>query len=161
MSSSKVRRYQIYQRQRLITQDDFEVSIFFTDTSTPHTLLTKSIAFSTPKKAKPMTDWLEPGKVDDEPTSKDNPIIIREESPDEVQLADIPSDIESPTDINDEKKAPQTSYEGFSIYGRVLCLVIKRTNVGSSDPTAISSQQMMESWVSTQAAKDLGSTDLG
>jgi len=58
-------------------------------------------------------------------------------------------------DANDDKKlAPRTTYEGFSIYGRVLCLVIKRKGLKDISITSktASSQQMMETWVSTQVA---------
>jgi hypothetical protein len=58
-------------------------------------------------------------------------------------------------EIQDDKKklGLNTSYDGFSIYGRILCLVVKRrggrTTGGSGGPA--SSQQMLETWVSTQA----------
>jgi hypothetical protein len=56
---------------------------------------------------------------------------------------------------DDKKKMGlNTSYDGFSIYGRILCLVVKRrgvrSNTGGGAPA--SSQQMLENWVSTQAA---------
>lgn len=58
---------------------------------------------------------------------------------------------------DDKKKLGlSTTYEGFSIYGRILCLIVKRkgprTNTtGSAAP----GQQMLENWVSTQAAAEL------
>jgi hypothetical protein len=61
-------------------------------------------------------------------------------------------------DLQDDKKKMglNTSYDGFSIYGRILCLVVKRRGVrtagGSAAPA--SSQQMLENWVSTQAAAE-------
>ncbi|KAI9726884.1 MAG: hypothetical protein M1828_000232 [Chrysothrix sp. TS-e1954] len=64
-------------------------------------------------------------------------------------------------DADDKKKMGlATSYEGFSIYGRVLCLVVKRKGGGLSNntqgaPSNGRGQQMMESWVSTQAAQEL------
>ncbi|KAF3045584.1 hypothetical protein E8E12_010218 [Didymella heteroderae] len=64
---------------------------------------------------------------------------------------------------DDKKKLGlNTSYEGFSIYGRILCLVVKRRSVrnaagGASAP--VSSQQMLENWVSTQAAGQVGDDD--
>lgn len=60
--------------------------------------------------------------------------------------------------IEDDKKklSLNTSYDGFSIYGRILCLVVKRrggrTDGGAAPPA--SSQQMLENWVSTQAAAE-------
>jgi hypothetical protein len=142
--------------RKLTVVDDFEVSVFFTDTSTRHSVLSKSIVFSTQKKPKPLTDWLEPGQDGDSVNmNADEPIIIREESPDEPGLGDDVSEsgLAEAQAQGDEKKAPRTSYEGFSIYGRVLCLVIKRTNLASADSKTTSSQHLMENWVSTQAAK--------
>lgn len=59
-------------------------------------------------------------------------------------------------DLDDKKKlALNTSYDGFSIYGRILCLIVKRkgrkTPAMTNAPVAGGSQ-MMEHWVSTQAA---------
>lgn len=71
----------------------------------------------------------------------------------------IPADaaiIEVEDEAQDDKKKMHlnTSYDGFSIYGRILCLVVKRRGTrstgGASAP--VSSQQMLENWVSTQAA---------
>ena len=69
---------------------------------------------------------------------------------------------EAEDDADDKKKMGlATSYEGFSIYGRVLCLVVKRKGgAGSSKDfrgasSNETSQRMMESWVSTQAAESL------
>lgn len=54
----------------------------------------------------------------------------------------------------DKKKlALRTYYDGFSIYGRVLCLVIRRRGTRIS-AAAASSQQLMENWISTQAAAE-------
>jgi len=62
---------------------------------------------------------------------------------------------------DDKKKLGlKTSYDGFSIYGRILCLVVKRKGTqarsGSGRMPAGSSEQMMENWVSTQAAGEQG-----
>lgn len=54
-----------------------------------------------------------------------------------------------------KKLGLNTSYEGFSIYGRILCLVVKRTSAPhQAGGGASSSQQMLENWVSTQAAAE-------
>ncbi|KAL8727333.1 MAG: hypothetical protein Q9166_006101 [cf. Caloplaca sp. 2 TL-2023] len=56
---------------------------------------------------------------------------------------------------DDKKKlGMNTSYDGFSIYGRILCLVVKRRgNVRSKDLAGGASQAMMEDWIaSTQMA---------
>ena len=66
-------------------------------------------------------------------------------------------EVEGEEESQDDKKKLElnTSYEGFSIYGRILCLVVKRRGVRSGRGSAdapVSSQQMLENWVSTQAA---------
>jgi hypothetical protein len=65
---------------------------------------------------------------------------------------------EDAEEAQDDKKklGLNTSYDGFSIYGRILCLVVKRRGVRSAGGSAgpASSQQMLENWVSTQAAAD-------
>jgi hypothetical protein len=63
---------------------------------------------------------------------------------------------------DDKKLGPKTTYDGFSIYGKVLCLVIKRSGVTSGLANLASGQQVMENWVSTQAAQgDLDVEDDG
>jgi hypothetical protein len=65
-------------------------------------------------------------------------------------------EVQGEDDMDDKKKLGlNTSYEGFSIYGRILCLVVKRrggrTGTGGAG-ALVSSQKMLENWVSTQAA---------
>ncbi|KAF2703904.1 hypothetical protein K504DRAFT_442660 [Pleomassaria siparia CBS 279.74] len=63
----------------------------------------------------------------------------------------------SDADEDDKKKlAMSTSYDGFSIYGRILCLVVKRKGLRNpaSGGRELSSQHMLENWVSTQAEGD-------
>jgi hypothetical protein len=63
---------------------------------------------------------------------------------------------EEPQADDKKKLGLNTSYDGFSIYGRILCLVVKRRGVrnpaGASGAT--SSQAMLENWVSTQAVAE-------
>jgi hypothetical protein len=114
-----------------------------------------------------LTGWLTTDPiVINEDTSE--PVIIREEDDDaSVDLAQIPErgvgkddDAESSTnedsveeDDEAKKLRLKTSYEGFSIYGRILCLVVKRRGV-RQPAQPVSSQQMLENWVSTQAAAE-------
>lgn len=67
------------------------------------------------------------------------------------------AEVEGEEESQDDKKKLElnTSYEGFSIYGRILCLVVKRRGVRSGKGSAgapVPSQHMLENWVSTQAA---------
>jgi hypothetical protein len=103
----------------------------------------------------------------DEPNTRYVVQIRDEPSDDDVELSDIPAaepdeegvgedsamqDLEDGGE-DDKKIGPKTTYDGFSIYGRVLCLVVKRRGAASMSAKHASSQQMMESWVSTQAAQ--------
>lgn len=62
----------------------------------------------------------------------------------------------APQEDDKKKFGLKTSYDGFSIYGRILCLVVKRRGVRTPAGAAVvqSSQAMMENWVSTQAAAE-------
>ena len=60
-------------------------------------------------------------------------------------------------DEDDDKKklGLNTMYDGFSIYGRILCLVVKRRGTAKGkDLSGGAGQAMMEEWISsTQAAE--------
>lgn len=57
----------------------------------------------------------------------------------------------APEDGNEDKKkmAMNTLYDGFSIYGRVLCLVVKRRDTGKGKGGASGGQAMMEEWITS------------
>lgn len=60
---------------------------------------------------------------------------------------------------DDKKKLLlDTSYDGFSIYGRILCLIVTRKGKRDTHPggPSVGGSQMMEQWVSTQAANEAG-----
>lgn len=80
--------------------------------------------------------------------------------------AETPKDAPEDSVAEEDKKklSMNTSYDGFSIYGRILCLVVKRkggksVGSGSGAAPASSGQHMMENWVSTQAAQDQAGDD--
>ena len=201
------------------SQEDFEVTIFLTELSTRHSLLTKQKQFSNKPKLKStgnkLTGWLNNNSdnrivIDDDELP---PEILQEEDNDVVELRDIPEvgegskrkaskaaededdalfvsssdeeffqtqrergkkrkkrraeqskSMEPVEDENmaaDDKKklALSTSYDGFSIYGRILCLVVKRKGKRaeqSHTSAPLGGSQMMEQWVSTQAAQEAG-----
>jgi hypothetical protein len=203
--------------------DDFEVSIFLTELSSRHSVLTKQKIFKDKARIQSnsgkLTNWLTTGTSDQPVLINEDaldPMVIREEEDDAaVNLADIPeaNELQKPArrsardkrrredlghetvstssdsedsglfvparsakrsktedgpadagedgineDLQDDKKklGMNTSYDGFSIYGRILCLVVKRrgprTTGGAAAPA--SSAQMLETWVSTQAAAE-------
>lgn len=66
-------------------------------------------------------------------------------------------------DEDDDKKklGLETAYEGFNIYGRILCIVVKRRgSTGrrpgtTAAPEAVATGKVMEEWISmSQAIKD-------
>jgi len=64
--------------------------------------------------------------------------------------------------VQDDKKklAINTLYDGFSIYGRILCLLVKRKGKkATANNGFMGGSQMMESWVATQAAQESGLND--
>ncbi|KAF1958921.1 hypothetical protein CC80DRAFT_524305 [Byssothecium circinans] len=196
----------------VVVEDDFEVSIFLTELSSRHSVLTKQKVFKDKPRIKSnsgkLTGWLtsgtseQPMVIDKDDSTE--PIVIREEDDETVNLAGIPEAggvasesgrakrrraredaVSEPSDFDDssqfetaslkkrsksvqhdaehedeieddgkKKLVLNTSYEGFSIYGRILCLVVKRKGIRSVGGGAPSSQQMMENWVSTQAAAE-------
>lgn len=150
--------------------DDFQVSIFLTEHSSRHSVLTKQKVFKDKRRitsnSGKLTDWLNAKNSEQPLVSSVGPtelIVIREEEDDEpINLADVPEADGSgdqtmdAVEEHDQKKklGLTTSYDGFSIYGRILCLVVKRRGVrhqAGSHNTPVSSQQMLENWVSTQA----------
>ena len=65
--------------------------------------------------------------------------------------------LDPPAGEDDKKKmALNTTYDGFTIYGRILCLVVKRRGTARGTELAGGAgQAMMEEWISsTQAAED-------
>ncbi|KAF1995838.1 hypothetical protein P154DRAFT_526084 [Amniculicola lignicola CBS 123094] len=201
----------------VVVEDDFEVSIFLTELSSRHSVLTKQKIFKDKPRiqsnSSKLTHWLTTGTSDQPVVIAENstePIVLLEEDEDDAINLDDISEIgdgnnnkrksrmledknqlsdsddsfevtsappskrgrpgrtsESPQvdddDENNKKKLGlNTSYDGFSIYGRILCLVVKRKgarNVPGGSTGAVSSQQMLENWVSTQAAAETTTAD--
>lgn len=189
--------------------EDFEVSIFLTETDTRHSLLTKQKHFRDlhKKGIQSNSNKLTGGTTDTAIEVEDAPVIRREESEDdEVDLQDLPAAEELPTmeedisdagslfvdddddedrqaakrpraatdasaseasatepdakrrkdsargeeDSDDKKKmAMTTTYEGFAIYGRVLCLVVKRKGSKGKAKERDEGQAMMEDWITS------------
>ena len=159
--------------------DDFEVSIFLTDVSAPHAILTRQKRFEEPSGPDAAGTRARPVDVDD---AAPVPHIRRESSDeDKVDLDAIPlgrdaagrtadeavavpdSDEDGPgrgspaaaSDADDKKKLGlTTSYEGFQIYGRILCLIVTRTGGPRAAQTPAGTgggggQAMMEEWIAS------------
>ncbi|KND91204.1 hypothetical protein TOPH_03968 [Tolypocladium ophioglossoides CBS 100239] len=203
----------------VIVQDDFEVSMFLTETNTRHSLLSKTKHFR--EKALPMMQSNSTKLISESNDSPidvdaaDAPPILPEQDSDEegVRLADIPaaerrtrpkrqrgnpgtaadddeasddhgtvsaievdSDADEPApkrqrggigldakdpddDESDDKKkfAVDVSYEGFAIYGRVLCLVVRKRDGNKAQArtdargakAAGQGQAKMENWITS------------
>jgi len=190
----------------LILVEDFEVSIFLTETSTRHSLLTKQKHFrDLNKKGLQSNSHKLTGDTNDTAIDvEDTPAIRREESDeDTLNLQDLPALQDFPAvegiseadslfvdedeeprgskrpraatnesasasspgleslpkrrkdatpveeESDDKKKmAMETTYDGFAIYGRVLCLVIKRKDKKGKGPVN-AGQAMMEDWITS------------
>ncbi|PBP26804.1 hypothetical protein BUE80_DR002266 [Diplocarpon rosae] len=181
----------------VVVEEEFEVSVFLTETSTRHSLLSKQKIFKEPRKKDLRSNSSKlTGVTGDAPIEvEDEPVIVREgNEEEELRLQDIPeadyieSDdglfvnqeprsskrpraavgesqspglgIEPPSkrrrddnlkETDDKKKmAMETTYDGFSIYGRVLCLVVKRRDPKGNAPAGIGGgQATMENWISS------------
>ncbi len=91
-------------------------------------------------------------------------MLIREENEDEdfqmndIAAADGQADMDNRVAQDDKKKMRfDTTYNGFNIWGFVLCLLVERRGgqgkklQGSDGGSA---QALMEEWISTQQAQD-------
>lgn len=62
--------------------------------------------------------------------------------------------MDEPQEDDKKKLGIKTTYEGFTIYGRILCLIVKRKGGVKRASASESGSAMLESWVSTQAQQD-------
>ncbi|KIX95901.1 uncharacterized protein Z520_08156 [Fonsecaea multimorphosa CBS 102226] len=148
----------------VVQQDDFEVSIFLTETRTRHCLLVKNKTF---KQKDPMKS----NNGNRLTGAEHDTVMVQDESDDEnVNLNDIPaaeegeeshgdpSHLDAGGEDDDKKKLGfNTTYDGFSIWGWVLCLFVERKGGLSKKAPGIqgSSQALMQDWIqSTQEQKD-------
>ena len=82
----------------------------------------------------------------------------------QANRVDREEEAETEADVEDDKKklALNTTYDGFSIYGRILCLIVKRKGKKTAQSALgapVGGSQMMEHWVSTQVAQEAGLQD--
>ncbi|KIW42733.1 uncharacterized protein PV06_06250 [Exophiala oligosperma] len=143
----------------VVKQDDFEVSIFLTEIRTRHSILVKNKTFNERPLLGSNTGGTSIGAARDS-------VIIQDESDEEdVNLAQIPqaehhdeeSDAVMPTIDDDDKKKLgfKTTYEGFSIWGWVLCLFIERKGGPGKKSSGVEAQALMQDWIaSTQGQEE-------
>ncbi|KIW84489.1 hypothetical protein Z517_03739 [Fonsecaea pedrosoi CBS 271.37] len=154
----------------VVQQDDFEVSIFLTEIRTRHCLLVKNKTFKQQGLMKSNNGNKLTG------TDRDTVMVQDESDEENINLDDIPAaedqdregsygdpshasagrDLD--TGVDDKKKLGfNTTYEGFSIWGWVLCLFVERKGGPSKNGSGIQggSQALMQDWIqSTQEQKD-------
>lgn len=182
----------------VVVEDDFEVAVFLTETSTRHSILRKEKVAKPEKERLGTTNGRLTGTRDvPVQVGEGNPELLREESDemDGLRLADLPtagdvtikrtaaltrdesgeqlfvsdgsehedsepkrmsvgkrkSTTAEEDDEDDKKKlGMNTTYDGFSIYGRILCLVVKRRGVAKGKEVAGGTgQAMMEEWIAS------------
>ncbi|KAJ5718725.1 hypothetical protein N7488_004371 [Penicillium malachiteum] len=160
----------------VITEDDFEVGIFLRESRSRHSLLTRNKTFHKPTKDEDAENAAD--QLGDSAQAEDAEIVIDSDSEREIDLRNIPEateddesvpnterpsrkrkrkaevDLDDTQSKTDEKKLGFTThYEGFSISGWVLCLLVARkgdrarAGVNAGEPN----QPLMEHWISTQA----------
>jgi hypothetical protein len=129
--------------------------VFLTEAGTRHALLVKNKTFADDDRTESARDGTGQSK---------HPVVIQEDSDDDdLQMNDIPQardegDDEIVTYNEDKKKLSfNTTYDGFNIWGFVLCLLVERTGQlakkASGDNNG-GAQALMEEWISTQQAQD-------
>lgn len=150
----------------VVKGDDFEVSVFLTEITTRHSLLVKNKTFkekaATKSNSSKLTGY----------TTKT--ITVNEDSDEETTLDRIPAhtdedfeEIDKPDGqafkdngesiLDDDKKTLgfKTTYEGFSIWGWVLCLIVERKGGPGKKEANGNAQALMQEWIaSTQQAQD-------
>ncbi|KAK5104632.1 hypothetical protein LTS08_002523 [Lithohypha guttulata] len=131
----------------VIVRDDFEVSVFLTDVGTRHNLVVKQKTFQDQRNIS-------------ESNTRADPVLLHEDSDEDNDLAQIPEagdndndprDHNLDDDMQDDKKklAFNTSYTGFAIWGKVLCLLVSRKNGPGhkSSGTNGNGQVLMDEWI--------------
>lgn len=153
-------------RHWLISADDFDVSVFLTEITTRHSLLVKTKTFKEKAAAKSTSSKLTGADADT--------VVVYEDSDEDTALDRIPmypgeefEEIEKPDGqefkdngghvLDDDKKKLgfKTTYEGFSIWGWVLCLIVERKGGPGKTGSGGNAQALMQEWIaSTQQAQE-------
>jgi hypothetical protein len=124
-----------------------------TEAGTRHALLVKNKTFVDDNRTESALDGTSQSK---------QPVVIPEDSDDDdLGINDIPharneDDNEIATYNEDKKKLSfNTTYDGFNIWGFVLCLLVEREGelVKRSSGNG-GGQALMEDWISTQQAQN-------
>ncbi|GAM36935.1 hypothetical protein TCE0_022f06422 [Talaromyces pinophilus] len=153
----------------VLVEDDFEVAIFLRESGTRHSLLTKQKSFGNKQKMKSNSNKLMGSTAEilvesDDEGDNERTGINMSDIPEVADSEDEGSDSEKRTgkaavpatdNLDDKKLQLTTSYEGFGIWGWVLCLLITRKGQKSRKKVdggsgAATGQALMEEWIGTQ-----------
>ncbi|KAL1952827.1 hypothetical protein VTO42DRAFT_4116 [Malbranchea cinnamomea] len=164
----------------VLVDDDFEVSIFLREAGTRHSIMTRHKIFE--NRPRITSDSTKLTGTEDTPVDVevgDTPIPLEDQEETSIRLQDIPEAVQDEsenTDLqrrkrkrvdsppqdggsSDEKKLGfHTTYQGFSIWGWVLCLIISRKDKAKTRSTTDSNQALMEEWICTQAPQEYDET---
>ncbi|DAA78154.1 TPA_exp: Uncharacterized protein A8136_5857 [Trichophyton benhamiae CBS 112371] len=168
----------------VLVEDDFEVSIFLRESGSRHSLLTRQKVFRDDKgritsNSKKMTGGTDDSPIEiSEQNIGETRILVESDDDEEMPFAndEAPENNKNKKDNNaanenmqdtaevaneaaeDKKKLGlTTTYDGFGIWGWVLCLIIKRKKpMESSKKTndGETGQALMEEWICTQAPQE-------
>lgn len=149
--------------------DDFEVALFLRESRTRHSLLTRHKHLNRPNIKHSQTEPTEG-------VQPDTGILVESDSESEMNLNNIPkagSDdapesqhskqmqnkpLQDEPESEDKKMRFRTNYEGFNIYGWMLCLLVTRKGEkgkARAEEAEPRRQALMEDWISTQAQGDV------
>jgi hypothetical protein len=127
--------------------------VFLTEAGTRHALLVKNKTF--------VDDHCTESARDGTGQSQQPAIIEEDSDDDDLRMNDIPQardedDNEIATYNEDKKKLSfNTTYDGFNIWGFVLCLLVERKGELAKKSSGVGgAQALMEEWISTQQAQD-------
>ncbi|KAI9846929.1 MAG: hypothetical protein M1838_001092 [Thelocarpon superellum] len=153
----------------VVVEDEYEVSIFFKDISSRHSVLNKEKSFldlperptANSNQHSGTTSTL-PIEVPDENPALDT-VRAESDSEDEITMQDISAvgAVGSPGEagssrlarkLDDKKMGLTTLYDGFSIYNQILCLIVKRRQNTRPVGRDGNGQALVEDWIiATQA----------
>nr|XP_001391922.2 hypothetical protein ANI_1_1052064 [Aspergillus niger CBS 513.88] len=161
----------------VISEEEFDVALFLRESRTRHSLLTRHKEFDEDEggyavgrgtgsgpggagagiliESDDEGEGLEMRDIPQATSDDDGAGAKRQRDDADGQSDDSP---ERQHDGDDKKMRFRTNYEGFNIYGWVLCLLVTRKGdkTGTRAATAEPGRQvLMEEWISTQAQGDL------
>ncbi|PWY78568.1 hypothetical protein BO94DRAFT_182725 [Aspergillus sclerotioniger CBS 115572] len=165
----------------VVSEEDFEVALFLRESRTRHSLLTREKVFGDADGEGRRAGG--EGEILIESDDEDHGVGVQmqdiphasdmdqdkrvgtkrqqavDDSPERQRVSKRRKDEEFLPQVAEEDKKMRfrTNYEGFNIYGWVLCLLVTRKGdrTGTKAPAEPGRQVLMEEWISTQAQGDL------